>query len=519
MLSLVRMSFVIALVACGHAASATFTASDAAIANPERGWFVFKELKPTFHANTNNWATQGLLEPYYSRGYRLAKHIVLLPTRSGPLPQAFLDEMSAEAAVFRAAGMKVLYRFAYNWNSDFWTDDASQAVTVGHLDQLAPVLADNVDVLWAIEAGVIGRYGEMHTSSSGHIIPMTVGLSDSGKAIMAKLLAVVPQERVVGVRYPQVLFRDPAAYGSLGYQQPLTVDTAYTGSDQSRLAAWYANFGAGDVVYNQNNELVTKWAPSTAYVPMWAHCDHFQTVSINAADWIKDAEYFGYAALSNPADESHTEDIYQAWVDAAVFGLYERRLGYRYRLVSAAVPDATAPGDELAVNAIIANDGWARSVNPRRLDVVLMDTSGQEQWRGTAELGADFRLAFPGKRAQAAVTARVMLPADLTPGSYRLGLALPDPAPSLSGDIRYHIRLANTGLWQADTGIHDLGLSVTVTGAVPERRIALEPLPGHAWSATAPGEATALGTIDGKRVIALPANADAVLVCAPLGPG
>ncbi len=47
-------------------------------------------------------------------------------------------------------------------------------------------------------------------------------------------------------------------------------------------------------------------------------------------------------------------------------------------------------------------------------------------------------------------------------GTYRLLMHLPDPEPGLYGRPEYGIRLANTGLWDPATGLHDLGGMVTV---------------------------------------------------------
>ncbi|MGB3850858.1 MAG: DUF4832 domain-containing protein [Tunicatimonas sp.] len=442
----------------------TYQADDSNFPNPERGWFVFKELKPTYATNANNWATAALLDTYYARGYRLVKHIIRIPTTSGDLPQDFLDKMSQEAALVRSKGMKIFYRFNYNWNHSVSNEDAPTDITVEHLEQLEPFFSENADIIAWMEMGFIGYWGEMHTSTSGHIVEKTVGLSDSGKKILYKALDVFPADRVIGVRYPQIIFRDPNEYGSLGFQTPLNEDNAYDGTYQSRLAGWYANFGAGEKLWHEDQEYATQWAPSTEFVPQWAHCDHFQDLTMDSYEWLDDAKKFHYVALSNPQDENHTYDIYERWVQDGVYDDYEKYLGYRYELVSSRLNAEVAPGEQLTVSLTVANQGWARPVNPRRVEVILRHPTTGEVWALEVTPSTDFRLWFPGAGQEKELAISLSVPDDTPAGAYEVLLNLPDPAPSLRDDPRYSVRLANQDTWEPETGYNQLNAILTVGG-------------------------------------------------------
>jgi hypothetical protein len=198
------------LTSACEAETINYTEDSEIFPNPERGWFIFAELKPDFSTNENNWATDSLLKNYYSQGYRLAKHITRIPTNDSSIPESYLHNLQSEADLFRQNGFKVIYRFNYNWNHSFGNDDAPLEITLAHLDQLQPFFESNKDVLFAVEMGFIGYWGEMHHSTIGHQIPRTVGFTQSGKGIMAKVLEVVPEDRFVSVRYPEPrLYDDP----------------------------------------------------------------------------------------------------------------------------------------------------------------------------------------------------------------------------------------------------------------------------------------------------------------------
>lgn len=66
-----------------------------------------------------------------------------------------------------------------------------------HLDQLKPFLEKNKDLILVVQAGMVGAWGEWHSSVQG------LENSDETKtAILEKLLSVAPEERQVQVRLP-----------------------------------------------------------------------------------------------------------------------------------------------------------------------------------------------------------------------------------------------------------------------------------------------------------------------------
>jgi hypothetical protein len=54
------------------------------------------------------------------------------------------------------------------------------------------------------------------------------------------------------------------------------------------------------------------------------------------------------------------------------------------------------------------------------------------------------------------------MPEGIEPGDYELLLHLADPYPSIHDRPEYSIRLANQGLWEAETGYNKLNTIVTV---------------------------------------------------------
>ena len=136
----------------------TFKPSAQAILNPERGFFLPMEL-----IGTDDFGG------VRAAGYTLIRSYVRLDVyREQDLPQSLLDALDKALAAVRAAGIKVILRFSYNFgpypNSE---PDASKPQMLRHIEQLKPALTKNADVIAWMEAGFIGAWGEWHTSTHG----------------------------------------------------------------------------------------------------------------------------------------------------------------------------------------------------------------------------------------------------------------------------------------------------------------------------------------------------------------
>ena len=170
-----------------------YVASEENFANPERG-FASSRLPPEPRPITwdpcgsgNNFTAYSYTEwtPPLRQDELLADRAEgrslafmryhIAEFRDAPLSDAFLARLDEDFATARAAGFKIVPRFAYNYFTG--GPDASLERVLGHLDQLAPVFQRNVDVLAFMELGFIGCWGEMHTSSNGLIDPG--GLNDA----------------------------------------------------------------------------------------------------------------------------------------------------------------------------------------------------------------------------------------------------------------------------------------------------------------------------------------------------
>jgi hypothetical protein len=418
----------------------TYDASTAVIANPDRGFFTYTETHLTGDpadyvpldadalaaARLNN-ARSVVFRIFYLEKYRDVDLI----------SKADLALIQADFAAARAAGVKLVIRFAYTSTDGA---DAPQERIVRHINQLRLTLLVNADVIEAIQAGFIGRWGEWYysdnfTTDPGD--PDTVTGTDWArrKVVLTALLNVTSASTTIQVRTPQIkrrLYPTGAKAARIGIHD----DCFLAGTDDN------GTYRAAD-----DTAWLAAQAPST--LVGGETCE--QSARSDFANAAAEMAKYHWTYL-NP---SFNTDVLDSWGAA---GLTEagRRLGYRFRLVDADLPDSARTGTKITARISVANDGYASPVQKRPVRLVLDDGTHTP----SVDFSTDVRAWTPGRT----VSMSVVFTAPSKAGDYQLYLNLPDPNPRLAkaDNAPYAIQMANDGIWDATRGWNSLGVTLTV---------------------------------------------------------
>jgi hypothetical protein len=380
-----------------------------AIVNPERGFHDFVDLRGLDDGTLADAAAEGRSVVY--------GRVLLAEFRDAPLDAAVLAEIAAGFDVVRAHGMKVVPRFHYADAID--EPDAELERILGHIEQLAPTLQEHADVILTLQAGFIGAWGEWHASQHGLDAP------GPRKQILDALLAALPPERTVSVRRPS--FKEEA------YGGPLTAETAHDGSALARVGHVNDCFLASEDdegTYQLPGEKDYAIADSR-FVPVGGETCALNPPRTSCPSALAELELHHWTHLN--AD--YHPGVLASWQDEGCYEEIACRLGYRLAALGVRWGASGAPSG-FAVAFDLVNDGFAAPVNARRPELVL---DGPARVVAPIE-GVDVRALLPGETATLCVDASL---ADAPPGSYRIGLRLADPAPTLADDPRQAIRLAN----------------------------------------------------------------------------
>jgi hypothetical protein len=311
-----------------------------------------------------------------------------------------------------------------------------------------------------MEAGFVGAWGEWHSSTHG-LVDEETGLNDQSRALIDRLLAALPPERMLALRYPphrQQLFGTTL----------LMPQQAFSGSPQARIGAHDDCFLASVTHWGTFSENARARQAEHLYlrqenrfVPQGGetcNADAEAQPYIDCPNALEELAYFRFSALNM----DYHPDVLDHWRAQGCMAEIEQRLGYRLRLLTADIPAQAAPGDSLTLTLTLFNDGFASPYNPRRLELVLRAVDHPDRlYRFDLTAQHDPRFWLPDS-GLITVPLTVTLPPNLRPGEYGVLLNLPDPAPSLYHRPEYAIRLANADVWEAHTGFNNLGSAIAI---------------------------------------------------------
>jgi Domain of unknown function (DUF4832)/Domain of unknown function (DUF4874) len=428
----------------GGNGTVSYAPTTANFANPERGFY-----HHTGDCDKSDFVL-GTLQGYRaSNGISLVMCVFYLAEfKSSPISQAALAQLQQQFDTVRAAGLKMVLRFAYTTSTD--GDDAPKDRVLAHLDQLAPYLKANSDVIDVMQAGFIGAWGEWYyTKNFGDAGTVTATDWANRKAVTDKILSVLPSTRMVQLRTPK--FKR-----TLYSTNPVPPGQAHNGTALARLGHHNDCFLASPDDYGTYENPSVEYPyleADTTYVAMGGETCGTNQPRSGCATAIGEMAKFHWSFLNT----DYHPDVIAGWNGEGCLPEITRRLGYRFALRTGTYPVSASRGGTFPVSITLTNDGFSAPSNPRALALVLRNTATSTTYQVT--LDSDPRKWTPGSTVT--ITKTVTLPAGIPAGSYALLLSLPDP--QLSSRPEYAIRLANENVWEAATGYNNLLHTLTVS--------------------------------------------------------
>jgi hypothetical protein len=439
----------------------TYSEDSSNFPNPERGFY--RQRAPMWLGTDRSGLASSDLATFRAEGITVLRaYYIIDEFRDAPLSAEMLAALDADFATVRAAGLKIIPRFAYNFplNWPVVEPDAALTRVLDHIGQLAAALQANTDVIAFVETGFVGAWGEWHHSTNG-LVAADNDANASSSAIIDALLAAVPVKRALAIRYPHVKRK---LYGA----SPLTVSEAFTGTAKARIGAHNDCFLV-DAIDGGTYTVPPNFTPAIETIKGYLNEDN-RFVPQGGETCGADATAQPYIACTNALADlarmrwstinlEYHPDVIAGWQAQGCFADVQKRLGYRLRLVSSDLPAAVRQGRSFTASFTIANSGFAAPYNPRTVELILRHVGTGVVHR--IAIAADPRLWGPG--ANHSFTGTLSLPNGISAGVYQVLLNLPDPETSLRNRPEYSVRLANTGTWQADTGFNSLLRTITVT--------------------------------------------------------
>ena len=437
-----------------------YTESTNIIANPERGLQKYSITVGNYATNvgTNNLSVSTLNSWKNSTDkvtvvYRC---FLLDAFMNSNISSTYLNNMQVDFNNIRTAGLKVIIRFAYSNIQGTTAQQPNKAQILTHITQLSPILNTNKDVIFSLQAGFIGTYGEWYYTNSNEFgTDGTISLEQwvNRKEILDAMLTSTPSEIPIQVRSVNIKTN---FYGP----SQLTELTAYQNTADARVGfyndAFLNRFGdlgtyasgecdnpVGTAEYNYlSNE--TKYLPMNGETSGLNPCDNgFRTTGANA---IYEMGLTNWTTINRDYNLTFWNQV----ITSNNYDEILKKLGYRFILNSSILTSNTSNFD-LTLN--ITNIGFARPFKQRNVFLVMKNTSTNtisthlintdiRTWETSVSITQNFNLGLTG--------------------TFQLYLWIPDNEPSLSTRADYSIQFANTGTWESTTGYNNLLQTITL---------------------------------------------------------
>lgn len=413
---------------------------------------------------------------------------------SGPLTESALDALRETFQSIRQNGGTVIVRFCYDpWYNGISNTGPAQSVVLGHVLQLAQVLSEYADVITALEMGMYGAYGEMHsdTSITYERVAESINLMLRNTPPELKIVTRTPKyaASVLGIENRGVDFniespaflKMAAAKGDTLYRLGIFND-GYLGT-QYDYGTWDASCETG-ICREEGVAWLEKYGVNTPY-------GGEALTTASGYDTINTPEFLSYEGF-----RTHTSYLNIQWNDKLIgswknvqfqktdfeydstvtgFKYIEDHLGYRFVLRKSEVMDSVSVGGNFQAALQIQNVGFGNLTRSVQTSLVLKDDSGNVQslplsdvdfqavhGRTVSVSGGDTTLSFDGTND---LTLNVRLPEGLSPGRYAAYLKVASENDSLS------IRFAN------DSAQYDSSLRGNLIGnfVLTEKELAVLP--------------------------------------------
>lgn len=414
----------------------TFREAEAPVVNPERGFYYPVDLRsgtsPISVSSVKAQRKEG--RTLFYLGFYLNDFM----EGNGDISSDFLKKIQDCMDALREGGAKCILRFAYKDRESDKPWDASEKTVLHQVEQLKPLLQKNEDVIFVLQAGFVGVWGEWYYTDNFVFQPSSDADYQPRRHLADALLDALPASRKIQVRTPQFKMR---MYG-LSVKDTLTYATANKGTALSRIGGHNDCFGASSEDWGTfDNEPSDRafWKAETRYTVMGGEtCNVSDYCTCEAS--LKDMADYHWTYLNI----GYHGGVIDRWKSTGCFDEIVDRLGYRLVLDNVERKEEVDDEGNTSIAINFRNTGFASPVNPRKVELVFVDESGSAT---IFDVPSDPRKWHCGAHT---VLVDVKLPSE----KGTLYMNLPDPL--LYNRPEYSIAFANEDVFDSKTGYNKL---------------------------------------------------------------
>lgn len=417
----------------------TYQPSNTVISNPEKGFY--------HYTSTGSSGGYNLLNQTTLTGYRTSENITVIQRQfflrdfiTGiSITSTYLANMQTDFNRIRAAGAKVIVRFTYTSSSSYTVFQPTKVQILAHIAQLAPVVNANKDVIVAIQAGFIGKYGEWYYTGSSEFgnadyTQYTTTQWANRKVVMDAMINSFDISIPLQVRYVYIKQKmyGNSYVGRIGfYNDAFLNQWGDSGTFLVRGASGIPS--ATDVLY---------WQTNTINLPVTGETDGVNSPRTDCTNALLEMNKYNWSLIN----KDYYTTVITNWQTNGCFTTMQKSLGYDFRLNNSNITNGV-----LTIN--MGNYGYANLFKDRKAYLVCKNT--------TTNINYSFVIDNNIKNCNTTnytITTN-LLSLGLPSGNYKLFLNLPDPF--ISNKL-YSIQTSNINTWTTE-GFNDLQQTYTVS--------------------------------------------------------
>lgn len=335
------------------------------IRNPDCGFY--QPLSFSLKSDGIKYSLKGYLE----RNNLLHLRMNLSAFKESALTTEALNDLEKLLSELRENSVNAIIRFAYDGFNGYKDVEAPMNLILRHIEQIGSVIKNHSDVLTAVEVGMIGPWGEMHSSA--------IATKDNFNALIAAWLKNTDSTTPILARRPRMI----ADYLGINVKE-LGDRIAQKDTDEYRLGVFNDGYlgSANDLGTYVNRDIEVKWLSNQA-----AHTPFGGEVTIPGSEYnkINFAAYEMFLTHTSYLNEFWNDKVIAEWkntiydenagTDVKYYGktAYEYirdHMGYRFTISDIALP--IKPDKNIKMKFNITNDGFGNLLKNKTCELLFV---------------------------------------------------------------------------------------------------------------------------------------------------
>ena len=356
--------------------------------------------------------------------------------------------------------------------------EARQEMILRHIEQLGPVLNKNADVIYTIQEGIYGAYGELHTSA--------MCTNENIKEALTKLLEVT---RESGIR---ISVRTPSRYAHyLGINiADIESYPSSIGEDAYRIAIFNDGYLGNSTDWGtyQNRTKEINWMEKqNMHNPYGGQAILDINNQVDDKGKMENVLYEMPKTHTSYIDSSWRQELHKYWAgitytgsDAEykgtnLFQYIEYHLGYRFVIRDSKLYKEVEKGSNLVNNFTIENVGFGNLLSKMKTVIYITDMNNNVVL--TKEVAIDPQKYIT--KTKVTDTINVTIPENFTNGNYKLYIQYKIGDRQVNGATKPYgaVRLANNNVWNATLEANYLGTFAVIDKTVQQATPTPTPAP------------------------------------------